>query len=187
MSRSLGEQLNHVPFTYPVSYPGPPAQTKNSFQGFVDESRHNLQDHRHISCLSPTYSESSSTASSPRDGTLPPFECISTVGEGPWSRKQCSQAMSKDRQVSAANMTDCKTVEQIPVSENPLTSLKWPFDDFLPSTEAMRRGGGGGSQPNSTGTQGFPQFVTAGPGMSLFGNNLFGYDREELMGSIAWA
>lgn len=65
--------------------------------------------------------------------------------------------------------------------------LHWPFDDLLYEHETKRGGGGGGSQPSTTGSQGFPQFVTAGPSMSLFGNNLFGYDRSELMGSILWA
>lgn len=50
-----------------------------------------------------------------------------------------------------------------------------------------RGGGGGGSQPSTTGTQGFPQYVTAGPDVSLFGHSLFGYEASDLQDGIVWA
>lgn len=67
---------------------------------------------------------------------------------------------------------------------HPLSSLKWPFDNILPPFEAVPVSCNSSTQPSTTGSQGFPHFVTAGPSTLLSGHCIFGYEVEE---TISWA
>lgn len=67
-------------------------------------------------------------------------------------------------------------------SIHPLSNLSWPFDEALLSWEPTRGyRGGDGTQPSTTGSHGFPGFVTAGPSSSLFG-----HDFEGPVGQLFW-